>query len=495
LLIENLVNYTIVTLSPDGCVADWNTGARRITGYERADIIGRHFAAFSTEEDQREGEPERALVAASIQGRCEAEGWRVRKDRSRFWAGVVIEPIRRYDSGLFGFAMILRDNDEQRALEQAREQLHQVQKTKTVGQLRGGVAHDFNNLLMAISSSLELISGLAEDARVRRLIATAQRATERGAKLTSQLLAFSRRQILQPETANLNSLIVVFQQLLMQAGGEQIHLHVDLEPELWFCDVDPAQFQSALLNLVGNARDAMPQEGRLTIETRNVQLKSCEAAQFHEMVPGAYVVVAIGDTGGGMSRQVQARAIEPFFTTKDVGVGSGLGLSQVYGFARQSNGALQIDSQLGRGTTVRLYLPRSAGLAQRSGDQRPRAECIILVVEHDLDVLDIATETLQTFDYEVIAATTAGEALTILQRDVPIDILFTDVVMPSGMDGVQLAYEATRLRPAMRVLLASGYPRETLRRRTGLTDGMPFIAKPYSVPQLVERLGALAHLS
>ncbi len=404
-----------------------------------------------------------------------------RQEITRVWHGEVrywSSPPRRHQG-------------EQRAVGEARERLHQTQKMEAVGQLTGGIAHDFNNLLMAISGSLELIAHLADDARVQRLIGTAQRATERGAKLTSQLLAFSRRQILQPETSNLNSLIAVFQELLVRAGGEQIGLWIDLQPELWSCDVDPAQFQSALLNVVGNARDAMPRGGSLTIETRNVQLESREAALLYELAPGAYVVVTVGDTGEGMSPQVQARAIEPFFTTKVVGVGSGLGLSQVYGFARQSDGALQIDSQLGRGTTVSLYLPRSAGLAQHCGDPRPRTKRIVLVVEHDSHMLEVATETLQTFGYQVIAATNASEALIILQHDVPIDILFTDVVMPRGMDGVRLAQEATRLRPAMRVLLASGYPREALRHGAGLTDGMPFLAKPYSVPQLVEQMGAL----
>ena len=397
---------------------------------------------------------------------------------------------------LLGFAQIIRDVTGERALERAKEQLLQAQKMEALGQLTGGVAHAFNNLLTAILGSLSLIAQSTADSRVQRLLDTAQRAAGRGAKLTGQLLAFARRQTLRPQRANVNEVISVFDMLLRHAVGETIAFEVRLDPHIGPVSIDQAQFQSAILNLVVNARDAMSGKGRtLTIETFNLELDAERVAALGEIDPGPYVVVSVRDTGIGMSAETKARAVEPFFTTKEVGQGSGLGLSQVYGFARQSKGQIEIDSEPGRGTTVRLYLPRMAGASTAEG--RPstlpetRAIGTVLVVEDDSDVLEITLETLRSLNYQVYSAANAPEALTILQREVPIDVLFTNVVMPMGMSGIELAREARLMRPNLRILLSSGYAREALQGRESIPADLEFIDKPYPQAMLAERLRTL----
>jgi PAS domain S-box-containing protein len=492
LLVEGVVDYSLFMLDPEGHVQSWNTGAERAKGYKADEIIGRHFSTFYTEEDRAAGLPALALRTAAETGRYEAEGWRVRKDGKRFWASVVIDRVLDDQGKILGFAKITRDISERRQLERAKEQLYQTQKLETVGQLTGGVAHDFNNLLTAVIGSLSLIIQTTTDARVKRLAETAHRAADRGAKLTSQLLAFSRRQTLQPQPSDLNDLIAVFDALLRRAVGDAVSVEMKFDPTLWVTEVDQAQFQSALLNLVVNARDAMPEGGALLIETKNVVVDEAKAAALTEIAPGPYVTMSVRDTGSGMTEEARARAIEPFYTTKEVGKGTGLGLSQVYGFARQSNGQIEIESKPGGGTTVRLYLPRGTGEVQREkapegGAERPRPASV-LVVEDDPEVLDIAVETLRSLGYQVISAANAPEALTILKRDVPVDVLFTDVVMPKGMDGIELAREARRLRPDLRIILASGYTREALRGRGEIGENTVFMAKPYQLSVLEETL-------
>jgi PAS domain S-box-containing protein len=497
LLVEGVVDYSLFMIDRHGTIQNWNPGAQRAKGYTADEIVGRHFSVFYTEEDRAAGLPARALQTAAETGKYEAEGWRVRKDGTRFWASVVIDRILDEQGSTIGFAKITRDITERRQLDRAKEQLYQAQKLETVGQLTGGVAHDFNNLLTAVLGSLSLIMQMTTDPRVKRLAETATRAADRGAKLTSQLLAFARRQTLRPQASDLNELITVFDALLRRAVGETVAVETKLEPALWVAAVDQAQFQSALLNLVVNARDAMPGGGTLLIETKNVLLEDIAAAGLAEIEPGPYVVVSVRDTGSGMTDEVRTRAIEPFYTTKDIDKGSGLGLSQVYGFARQSNGQLEIESEPGRGTTVRLYLPRSSGeaegetLSKGGGKQKP-GTASVLVVEDDPDVLDVAVETLRSLGYHVFSAPNAPEALTILGRDdARIDVLFADVVMPKGMDGIELAREARRLRPKLQILLASGYRREGLRDREDIAEDTVFLAKPYQLSVLAETLRQL----
>lgn len=310
----------------------------------------------------------------------------------------------------------------------------------------------------------------------------AESAVGRGSRLTQQLLAFSRQHPAQLEKANINELIASLASLLRHASGERAEIRLDLSPLLWPCEIDRTQLQSALLNLVVNARDAIGGRGGvITIKTRNCEIDEARAAFLGDIAAGRFVMLAVSDNGSGMSAETRAKAIEPFFTTKEVGRGSGLGLSQVYGFTRQSGGQLEIESDVGRGTTVKIFLPALV----------PEVQAVnvvaVLVTEDNPDVLTIAAETLRLLGYEVYTATNATEALAILSCGTAIDILFTDIVLPNGMNGIALAREARQLRPDIRVLLASGYSRE----RMDADEDMAFIAKPYQMPELAQHLEAL----
>jgi PAS domain S-box-containing protein len=502
ILVQGVADYAIYMLDPEGYITNWNLGGERIKGYPADQIVGRHFSIFFTPEDSARGEPEREIRTAAREGRFEGEGWRVRKDGTRFWAGVVLDRILDQDGKLLGFAKITRDMTEkkkaQEELERARAALAQAQKMEAIGQLTGGVAHDFNNLLTVITNSLDLLVDSGRDeAQKRRIIDIAQRAAERGAKLNQQLLAFSRRQPLRPEPHNINALIGGFEAVLRRACREAIAFDLDLAPLPVAATIDAQQFETALLNLVVNARDAMPEGGSLRIATRIETIKKARAGTMAEIAPGRYVEVAVSDTGTGMTADVVARACEPFFTTKDVGKGSGLGLSQVYGFVAQSGGYVVIDSTPGAGTTVTLYLPatdlKPAGDPESPEAEETPAKAKILVVEDDPDVLDVAVESLRMMGYDVLTAPDGRSALSVLRRDPAIQILLSDIVMPHGMNGVELAREAVRLRPDLRVLLASGYPMSALPcdNGTAALDEFPFLSKPYRSSQLAEALRAL----
>ena len=494
LLVASVIDYALFTLDLAGNIQSWNPGAERLKGYAAEEVIGKHFSIFYTAEGRAAGEPARVLAQTTTNGRFEGEGWRVRKDGTRFWANVVIDAIWDEEGSLIGFTKITRDITERRALEEAKEQLYQAQKMEVIGQLTGGVAHDFNNLLTAVSGSHALLRQMISDPRALRLLETAERAVARGAKLTQQLLAFSRQHRLQPEKSSINELIMATEGLMHNAAGENVDIVFDLDPQLWLSNIDQTQFQSALLNLIVNARDAMEETGgRLMIETRNVELDQDHARSLGEITAGSYVMIAVHDTGMGMTAETKAKAIEPFFTTKGPGKGSGLGLSQIFGFVRQSNGQIEIDSALGEGTTVRMFLPRlnEEGVAREDSKATPRIGTV-LITEDDPDVLSIAVETLHSLGYEVYSAANANEALTILKRNTPIDVLFTDIVLPRGINGIELAREARRLRPEIRVLLASGYTRPGLQVDE---DVMHFIPKPYRVPDLALQLEEMVRSS
>jgi signal transduction histidine kinase len=388
---------------------------------------------------------------------------------------------------------LLQAQDETRRREQAEASLHQAQKMEAVGQLTGGVAHDFNNLLTAIMGSLEMIvqaEGVGET--VRRYAAGAMRAAERGARLTQQLLAFSRRQMLRPEIVNVNRLLGEFETLMQRAVGESLDFVLSLDPEVDPCRVDPAQFQSAVLNLVVNARDATPGGGRIAIETRNVMLAANSGSLDIEVAPGRYVMVAVSDTGSGMDAEVRAQAFDPFFTTKEIGKGSGLGLSQVYGFAKQSGGHVTVESEPGQGTIVRLYLPSvEIPASQRTEpgvSARPETGrgATVLVVEDDPAVLETVSDGVNALGYRALIAHNAVEALGILRRDEPIDLLFTDIAMPGGMNGIELARQARQLRQDIKVLLTSGYAGALAEGEA--SEGFAVLGKPYRQVQLAETI-------
>ncbi len=499
LLVSAVSDYAIYMLDLNGNVTNWNLGAERIKGYTADEIVGQHFSRFYTEEDRLENLPNAGLRIAAEEGRYEKEGWRVRKDGTRFYANVVIDPVRDERGKLIGFAKITRDitqrKEAERALEQAREALHQSQKLEMVGRLTGGIAHDFNNLLTVMAGSLEIIARERDPARlprVRRLADNALRAAERAAQLTQQLLAFSRRQALNPRPVDCNALIADFRPMLRHACGESSRIEVKPAPDLWPAHIDPAHFDAALLNLAVNSRDAMPGGGTLTIETGNVELSAKEASRIADLEAGQYVRVSVHDTGEGMPEDVRARAVEPFFTTKEVGRGTGLGLSQVYGFARQSGGDIVIESKPGQGTSVHLYLPRSHEMPHARAESRPGAASpasreIVLVVEDNEPVLEIAIENLEELGYEVISARDGPRALAILESRQRVDILFSDIVMPGNVSGIELAYRARRLRPGLRIVLTSGYA-ETLLNERGLVSDIPILVKPYRISDLAEKI-------
>jgi signal transduction histidine kinase len=397
-----------------------------------------------------------------------------------------------------GLAIYVRDITEQKhALEARRlmqEQLHQSQKMESVGQLTGGIAHDFNNLLTVVSGNLQLIEEAADNGRVRQFATAARHAADRGAKLTGQLLAFSRRQRLSPKLVNANELISEFQGLIRQAVGAVCEVKLLTDRPLWPCHVDPSLLETALLNLALNGRDAMPDGGVLEIETRNVVLDEGAVAGC---LPGSYVRLSVTDTGCGMPPEVWDRVFEPFFTTKEVGKGTGLGLSMVYGFVRQSGGHITIESAPGAGTTVALYLPKAtqkpdAGVEAIQPQAIPHGSERILVVEDNADILEVTSAMLTTFGYRVLCARNGAEAIQMLESGQEFELLFSDVVMPNGMNGVELAREARRLRKGIKILLTSGYAGDVLERHQAV-DEFPIIDKPYRLADLARRLRSILH--
>jgi len=425
MLVQGVIDYAIFMLDPNGFVTNWNSGAARIKGYAAEEIVGRHFSQFYSEDDRQRGVPKRALETARRTGRFEAEGWRVRKDGTKFWANVVIDAIRDDDGRLVGFAKVTRDLTERKTAE---EQRRQAQKMEAVGQLTGGVAHDFNNLLTAIIGNLEmLVNRLPDGDPGRRYAEGALRAAARGSRMTEQLLVFSRRQEVRAEVVNINDLVRETLTLCQRTTGEGVEIGLCLQDDVWPCRMDPGEFGAAVLNLAANARDAMNRSGRFILRTENVTVGGISGA---DLATGEYVMFSVSDTGSGMSADVMERAFEPFYTTKEVGKGTGLGLSQVYGFAKQSGGAARIESKIAKGTTVRVYIPRanSAPVTERATNKNitemPTGGATILVVEDDADVREMVVGMLSELGYRTLTASAGQEALAVLEREKSVDLLF-----------------------------------------------------------------------
>jgi PAS domain S-box-containing protein len=488
MLVQGVTDYAIYMLSPSGTITNWNAGARRIKQFEHHEVVGSNFSRFYTEEERRNGLPQRALEVAAAQGRFEAEGWRVRKDGTRFWAHVVIDAIRDELGHLVGFAKITRDITERRAsneqLEKAREALFQSQKLEAIGKLTGGVAHDFNNLLNVVGNSLSLLRRSEHSIADLRLIATMEQAVKRGATLTRQLLSFARQQPMKQEKRDVNRVVTSFEAVLRRAGGSGVALEFDLAAGLPHVKIDVAQFETGLLNLVVNARDATPDGGRIVVSTAVRDLKAGQVGMLPE---GHYVVVSVQDTGVGMTPEVATRAVEPFFTTKEVGKGTGLGLSQVYGMVQQCGGELVLTSRPGDGATVSMYFP---ALAHDGAAEAPpeNASERVLLVDDEPDLLETTGELFRTLGFDVLSASSGEQALELLKRTPDLQLLFSDVVMP-GMSGVELARKARALSPALKVILASGYVAESVIAREGAAlDGFEFLPKPYGISDLVQKL-------
>jgi PAS domain S-box-containing protein len=500
LLVTGVRDSAIFMLDPAGNIASWNEGAERVSGYRADEIIGGHFSRFFPPEEAAAGAAQHLLEVAATAGSAEEEGWRVRKDGSRFWASAVITALREPDGDLRGFAKIVRDITERRrqqeALDQSRATMAQLQKMEAIGQLTGGVAHDFNNLLQSILGSIELLqrpAGFADPSRAARLLDTGRRAAERGAALTQRLLAFARRQPLAPQVVDVNKLVGSMSELLHRTLGETIDIETVSAAGLWRAHVDPNQLENAILNLAVNARDAMPHGGKLTIETGNTWLDEEYASTHAEVAAGQYVLIAISDSGEGMPEEAMARAFEPFFTTKPEGKGTGLGLAQVHGFVKQSGGHIKLYSEIGHGTTIKIYLPRYMQADEQQPlpeGPKPRAcgkRASVLLVEDDEDVRLYSVEALRTLGYGVFEAAEAQAALQLLAEHPEIALLFTDVGRP-GLDGSKLAEEAKRRAPSLKILYTTGYARNAIVHNGILDAGVDLLGKPFTTEALGRKL-------
>jgi PAS domain S-box-containing protein len=490
ILVQGVTDYAIFMLSPAGVVTSWNVGAERIKGYKQSEILGEHFSRFYTDEDKAAGVPAQILATAARDGRAEREGWRIRKDGSRFWAHVVVDAIRDDDGSLVGFAKVTRDITERKeaalALEKANAALFQSQKMEAIGRLTGGVAHDFNNLLAVLSNGLEVLAIQSRTSIDRKMIEGMRRAIDRGASLTQQLLSFARQQPLQAQLHELNALIRDFAPMLSRAGNRSIRLEYSLDAQSALAIVDAARFEAALLNLVVNAVDAMPDGGTITIRT---QIVDSGTAVTPALPAGRYIRVSVTDTGTGMDSDVLAQAFEPFFTTKQAGKGTGLGLSQVYGFIAQSGGDVQLSSELDKGTRVELYLPAAEPAAPVKVPSAPKAETVLLV-EDEPDVLGLASELLVSIGYEVVPASSASEAVEILRDRIDIGVVVSDISMPHGISGLDLARLVRSQYPMIRMVLTSGYLPAPLHDDSGQLSDVAFVPKPYRLADLAKALRA-----
>jgi PAS domain S-box-containing protein len=496
LLVQSVTDYAIYMLDPTGIVISWNAGARRIKGYEPREIIGKHFSRFYSKEDREAGLPAQGLATAAREGRFEKEGWRYRKDGSRFWANIVIDRILDDDGKLIGFAKITRDMTERReaqlALERAREAMAQSQKMDAIGQLTGGVAHDFNNLLMAVLGSLELLSKrLPDDARLKLLLNNAFEGARRGVSLTQRMLSFARRGDLALSAVNAKELVLGMKDLLDRSLGPLITVEIDIAADLPSIKADPNQLETAILNLALNARDAMPHGGTIEIHSR---LEKCHEVMGSSALTEDCVVLSVIDSGEGMDEKTLQRALEPFYTTKGVGKGTGLGLSMVHGMTEQLGGRVRLKSKVGQGTTVEMWLPLAEGMPLERGAppvvetvESPARNLVIVVVDDDRLVLTNTSAMLEDAGHTVIEASSGAQALERIRETVHVDLVVTDQAMPQ-MTGIQLAAAIRVEWPATPILLVSGFAE--LPSGSGL--GIPTLAKPYSLDDLRKAVEALA---
>ncbi|MDB5492936.1 MAG: hypothetical protein JWP86_273 [Phenylobacterium sp.] len=492
LLIAGVVDYALYMLDPNGVVTSWNAGAEHIKGYTADEVLGQHFSRFYMDADRAAGVPMRALQTAAETGRYESEGWRVRKDGSLLWASVVMDAIRDEGGQLIGYAKITRDITDKRnaqlELQRAHDQLAQAQKMEALGQLTGGVAHDFNNLLMVVSGQAQLLRRrLADDPQGLRALDAIETSARRGEDLTRHLLSFARRQRLHPVSVALNDRINGLKELLSASLPASVRMAIDLPKKLWPVETDVSELELTLLNLTVNARDAMPNGGVLTITAENVTLTPGEGPTD---LDGEFVALTIADTGVGIPADILTRVFDPFFTTKEVSKGTGLGLSQVYGFARQSGGRVTVASELGRGATFTLYLPKAKSAPKAALVEAPAemaSGAFVLLVEDNPEVAEVAAGMLEQLGHKVRLAASAQAALSALEADKTFDLVFSDIVMAGEMDGVGLARRLHEDMPRLPVLLATGYSQAAER----IGDEFPILRKPYSMNELGQALTAV----
>ena len=491
----------VILIDARGCILEFNPACEKLFKYSVAEVLHRNVkmlmpSSYRVEHDGyignflKTGERKIIGIGREVLGQ--------RKDGSPFPMGLSVGEARQ--EGESTFVGIIHDLTENKRTE---ELLVQAQKMEMVGQLSGGIAHDFNNLLTVIVGNAEFLSEKLKARKdLQQLADDIGRAGDRGAELTQRLLAFGRRQVLRPVEIVCNDLLDSMHKLLQRTLRQDIKITTDFDPELTLAFADAAQLESAVLNLAVNAQDAMLSGGHLTISTANASLDDHYKSLHPEVIPGEYVLIAVTDDGEGMPKEVIERAFEPFYTTKEVGKGSGLGLSMVYGFVKQSNGHVAIYSEPGLGTTVRIYLPQVASKLSPSAEQvlvrtgtLPRGTETVLVVEDDPFVRTYSIKSVESLGYSVISAVDANDALQKLRADIPVDILFTDIVMPGGINGWELTDLARQLRPGLPVLLTSGYALETLVKHGRLRAGAVVLTKPYRKADLARRLREVVSVS
>jgi PAS domain S-box-containing protein len=485
----------ILTIDTSGIIKSVNAAATRVLGYEREELLGRNVhvimpVPYSDEHDQyiRSYLDTSKKKIIGIGREVSAR----RKDGSTLPIHLSVSEF--VVSGQRYFTGIITDLTDRKvaeaALRETERQLAQAQKMEAVGQLTGGLAHDFNNLLTVITGNLELLDMRIEAEDERDLVRRATEAARMGARLTGRLLTFSRRRALQPTVLNLNDTTVGMTELLRHSLGEAVSVTSDLAPELWLARVDSSEIENAILNLAINARDAMPNGGSIVLETRNVDIGEDRNGQPLELVPGQYVLLSVSDTGTGMPPDVLARAFEPFFTTKETGRGTGLGLSTIYGFVKQSGGYASIESEVGRGTKVSLYLPRDK--SQRvpevaeptAGAKAATGGDVILVVEDNAELRRLAVQRLEALGYRALVAESGPAAIALLETGSDVDLVFSDVVMPGGMSGFDLVRWIRVHRPSTKVLLTSGYAPESGSEQDAAGGAAPMLRKPYKQAEL-----------
>jgi PAS domain S-box-containing protein len=491
IFLESVSDYAIFILDSTGHVASWNSTAHKIIGYTSQEIIGKHLSIFYRPDERRAGVPNRALELAGQKGRHEMEGWRIRKNGTPFFVTGVLTAIRDDNSNLLGFASVIRDaterRDTQEKLVEAREQLAMAQKMEAIGKLTGGIAHDFNNLLMIIGGSAQLFRRLL-DPKLPRAIEALQSAAKRGETLTRQLLTFSRRQHLSPKLVDLNASIKNMRPMIESSLRGNIVYKETINPHLWPVKVDLAELELAIVNIAVNARDAMPNGGVFSLTADNVTVNNDGGP---DQQTGEFVAIEFGDSGTGIPPDLLSKIFDPFFTTKEVGKGSGLGLSQVYGFAHQADGTVRAESKVGLGTAITIYLPSYAGveveapkIAETARAQRP----MVLIVDDSAEVAEVTSTLFEHLGYDTVYCESAEAALRLLADGTKIDLVFSDIVMPGTIDGVGLASEVQARYPHLPVILTTGYSDAA----QSAPPSLPILRKPFDADALRSFMQGLA---
>jgi two-component system cell cycle sensor histidine kinase/response regulator CckA len=486
----------VAMLDAVGYVVSWNNGAETLTGYRAEEIVGRDFSNIYTGEGLDSDLPSRALQNAIARGKYEEEGWKRRRDGSRFWCHLTITPQIARDQRIDGFAVVLLDSSEQRGVvyeQPSQDQVREAQRMEAIGRLAGGIAHDFNNLLTAIQGHVQfLLDDLPGDHPSLADAMEIKKSADRATSLTRQLLAFSRRQELQPTIIDLNAIITEMQALLRRVISEDILLQTICEKDIWPVRADAGQLEQVIMNLVVNARDAMPMGGQITIRTANVELDDGAAHDKVELGAGPYVALTVSDSGIGMDEETRVHIFEPFFTTKEPGKGTGLGLATVFGIVKQSGGHIFVQSEPANGSTFKVYLPRVAPtgeVLQRPARTRDSARPgeTILVVEDEPAVRALARRVLESRGYNVLEAGTGHEAILAAKTAGKIDLMLSDVVVPD-MNGRRIADHILPLRPDLKLLFMSGYTDEDVKQHGILDAASPFLEKPFTPDSLARKV-------